>query len=503
MTNDGSNTLVYDGENRVVSATNGTSSGTYTYDGNGIRVQKVSGGTTAVYIYAGSKPIAEYWNGVAVNSPSRESIYAGGQLITTFGAVDGSMATTYRHQDHLSIRISTDGTSGSPTYGQVVGTQGHFPFGETWYSSNLVSKYEFTTYERDPESSNDYAQARYNVSRLGRFSSPDPISGSTSDPQSLNRYSYVRNMPVTLTDPFGLFPGGCVPVAKHSDQDNKSSDSGRGQGPYDSSSGDWNPEPQGDCANGVDNGGGGGGTLDGIPFGDIPGGLIGNGESNTTFVVPLGDSLGFNSWVTDPFGNGWQNPTTGCDTTSGLYCPSMEDEGSAEGGYGNSELDLYSVNNPSASSRGALVFLAAVFKASSNCAKILGGLPQALRLGNGAQLAAIDAPGFVMPTDPDAVGVVQALTPDANGTVLAAGGVSFVGNPNWNGQSFTIYTNSDYAGFNTAQQLTLIIHELHHVALGHTDASRALDWGDTGASPDIQNIAKQCHTGVPPGQGPQ
>src|SRR5262249_25459333 len=52
----------------------------------------------------------------------------------------------------------------------------------------------------------DYAQARYSVSRLARFSSPDPISGSTSDPQSLNRYSYVRNMPNILTDPLGLTP---------------------------------------------------------------------------------------------------------------------------------------------------------------------------------------------------------------------------------------------------------------------------------------------------------
>jgi RHS repeat-associated protein len=242
MTNDGSNTLVYDGENRVVSATNGSSSGTYTYDGNGLRVQKVSGGTTAVYIYSGSKPIAEYWNGVAVNSPSRESIYAGGQLIATFGAVGGSMATTYRHQDHLSIRISTDGTSGSPTYGQVVGTQGNFPFGETWYSSNLVSKYEFTTYERDPESGNDYALARYNVSRLGRFSSPDPISGSTSDPQSLNRYSYVRNKPVMLTDPFGLTPS--CNTARNPDT-SRPQDSKSGVGPSASDSGgEADPDPQ-------------------------------------------------------------------------------------------------------------------------------------------------------------------------------------------------------------------------------------------------------------------
>jgi RHS repeat-associated protein len=62
----------------------------------------------------------------------------------------------------------------------------------------------FTTYERDAESGNDYAMARYDVNRLGRFASPDPLAGSAGDPQSLNRYAYVRDDPVSLVDPLGL-----------------------------------------------------------------------------------------------------------------------------------------------------------------------------------------------------------------------------------------------------------------------------------------------------------
>jgi RHS repeat-associated protein len=53
----------------------------------------------------------------------------------------------------------------------------------------------FTSYERDSESGNDYAQARYYVSRLGRFSSTDPLAGNTGDPQSLNRYVLVETCP--------------------------------------------------------------------------------------------------------------------------------------------------------------------------------------------------------------------------------------------------------------------------------------------------------------------
>src|SRR5260370_21319430 len=65
MTNDGSNTLVYDAENRPVSATvTDSSSGTYTYDGNGLRGQKVSvigtNSTTTLYAFSASKLIEQH-----------------------------------------------------------------------------------------------------------------------------------------------------------------------------------------------------------------------------------------------------------------------------------------------------------------------------------------------------------------------------------------------------------------------------------------------------------
>jgi len=177
-------------------ATNGSTSGTYAYDGDGLRVTKVAGGTTTVYIFAGSKVIAEYDNGAAVASPSREYIYSGSTLL----AKVESGATTYYHADHLSARVLTDSS------GNTLGQRGHYPFGETWYETGTTTKFKFTTYERDGESGSDYALARYNVNRLGRFSSPDSLPGSTMDPQSLNRYSYVENNPISLADPSGSDP---------------------------------------------------------------------------------------------------------------------------------------------------------------------------------------------------------------------------------------------------------------------------------------------------------
>ena len=201
MTADGLNSLTYDGESRLVTS----SSSTYSYDGNSLRVKKcipncTSPTSTTVYIFSGSKVIAEYENGAAPAAPTHEYIYSGAQLLAT---IAGS-TTTYHHADHITVRASSDGTAGSPTFGQKIGDQGHYPYGESWYLQNTTTKWQFTSYERDGESGNDYAMFRTYINRLGRFSSPDLLAGSAAAPQSLNRYAYVLNDPVNLFDPWGL-----------------------------------------------------------------------------------------------------------------------------------------------------------------------------------------------------------------------------------------------------------------------------------------------------------
>jgi RHS repeat-associated protein len=72
------------------------------------------------------------------------------------------------------------------------------------------SRSRFTGKERDAESGNDYFEARYYSSTMGRFMSPDwaakeePVPYATfDDPQSLNLYSYVRNNPLSRADKDG------------------------------------------------------------------------------------------------------------------------------------------------------------------------------------------------------------------------------------------------------------------------------------------------------------
>jgi RHS repeat-associated protein len=65
--------------------------------------------------------------------------------------------------------------------------------------------YLYTGKEHDAETNLENFGARYDASSMGRFMSPDPIGGRRTDPQTLNKYPYVRNNPLTFTDPTGLY----------------------------------------------------------------------------------------------------------------------------------------------------------------------------------------------------------------------------------------------------------------------------------------------------------
>jgi RHS repeat-associated protein len=200
VTKDDVQRYVYDGEGRQVTVRNLTDTGDvaeYLVDGAGVRVKKCLPNcskptTTMVYVFS----LAEYVNGASPSAPTREYIYAGGQLVATH---EGT-SLRYHHADHLSVRVTTD------TAGAKIGEQGHYSFGKSWYSASTTTKFQFTSYERDGESLNDYAIFRSHINRLGRFNSPDPVAGTLSNPQSLNRYGYVLNVPTSLVDPLGLSP---------------------------------------------------------------------------------------------------------------------------------------------------------------------------------------------------------------------------------------------------------------------------------------------------------
>jgi RHS repeat-associated protein len=205
MTGDGSYTYTFDGENRLVSAA-GTATGTWTYvyDGNGLRVEKsnASGGTLYFRSYSG-KTIAE--TDLSGNIVS-EYVFFGDQRIARR---DASNNVYYYYFDQVGSTVTVTNSSGTSCYDATFS-----PYGQEFSTVNTCPQsvdYKFAGYERDAETGLDYAFARYYDSRLGRFLSPDPYLGALSNPQTLNRYAYVANNPLNITDPTGLYCAVHVP----------------------------------------------------------------------------------------------------------------------------------------------------------------------------------------------------------------------------------------------------------------------------------------------------
>ncbi len=193
----------------------------YTYDAEG-RMTAVDGGTTASYQYdgfgrrvtvrgnAGTYDFVFYPNGHWISKlhyPDGgvwwDELYAGDRHVATFA--NGS--TYFTHTDWLgSARVRTD------PFASVISTCTSWPFGDNASCTGTDwSSMHYTGDEHDSEDNTEHTQFRQLSTAQGRWLSPDPYMGSMdlTNPQSLNRYSYVMNNPLNSTDPLGLDGNDC------------------------------------------------------------------------------------------------------------------------------------------------------------------------------------------------------------------------------------------------------------------------------------------------------
>jgi RHS repeat-associated protein len=112
----------------------------------------------------------------------------------------------YYHLDPLgSVRAVT------AQDGQVVERHDYLPYGEEWCGTQTCGApggqpKHFTGKERDVETGLDYFGARHYGSKLGRFTTVDPVytwQENLVDPQRWNRYAYAKNSPLRYIDPDG------------------------------------------------------------------------------------------------------------------------------------------------------------------------------------------------------------------------------------------------------------------------------------------------------------
>ncbi len=108
---------------------------------------------------------------------------------------------------------------------QTVQNLDYLPFGELNSTDSGITTHEFTGNEQDAETNLAHTQFRQYSSSMARWMTPDPAGLAAvdpTDPQTWNRYAYVRNIPVILSDSLGLTPSCNTAKTNESQPDNTS-----------------------------------------------------------------------------------------------------------------------------------------------------------------------------------------------------------------------------------------------------------------------------------------
>jgi len=195
---------------------------TYTYGASRERLMTETSSQRTYYAWGGQSVIAEYTETSTTPNYDKSYIFAGSRLLMTATKASSTTETQeFHHPNRLGTELVTDGAAGT-SYRQTT-----LPFGtsisaETTGNSNRV----FTSYDRSFTTGLDYAVNRTYSAGQGRFTQVDPLkmgAANATDPQSLNLYSYVQNMPTDFTDPSGLnmtpffYPTNCRVVGEARD----------------------------------------------------------------------------------------------------------------------------------------------------------------------------------------------------------------------------------------------------------------------------------------------
>ncbi len=202
-TGTGSHTYQWDAENRMKSIDSG-STATYTYNALGQRVEKLVGSTYTEYAYQAS--------GEELGENNRTSwtvrvVPFAGRHLAHYNDPSGTDTTYFMHPTKLGSTAQVTDYMGATAQDQL-----YYPWGQEWQmvgGTSQEKRFASLGHRDLAETGLDPTLFRMFSSTQGRWLGRDPLLGTLTDPQTLNRYSYLRNCPAAFTDPLGLY-WGCV-----------------------------------------------------------------------------------------------------------------------------------------------------------------------------------------------------------------------------------------------------------------------------------------------------
>jgi RHS repeat-associated protein len=198
---------VFDQADRLTQASTNLGHADYTYDGDGRRIKK------EWHPNSGSAVTTNYVDDVSGKLPvlldDGTRRYVHGLGVAYSVSLTGSANVQVYHTDARgSVRAVTANAS-------VLEVTRFDPYGNHVTLTNpgwVAHPFGYTGHQADPEAQFVYMRARWYDPQIGRFLSRDTEMGDTSNPVSLNRYTYALDNPASFTDPSGHSPLADEPI---------------------------------------------------------------------------------------------------------------------------------------------------------------------------------------------------------------------------------------------------------------------------------------------------
>lgn len=214
ITNDGTRTLTYSSYDLVTNIAKGSESSRFKYDASRQRYErydvKLEDGVlayyTTYYVDGAYEKVVRTGGGKA--ALTEQKLYVG-NLVITKRSNNSTDSFLYLHKDHQGSTTTITDAAGSSVQQFV-----YDPWGKQTavFDTGLLANYTtpattkgYTGHEHISHLDLIHMNGRIYDATIGRFMQADPFIQAPTDTQSYNRYSYVKNNPMSYTDPSGFF----------------------------------------------------------------------------------------------------------------------------------------------------------------------------------------------------------------------------------------------------------------------------------------------------------
>ena len=221
LISDGTSEYSYDANGNLVEKSNDGGVTYYTYNAMSLLENWTDGSTSENYSYNASGLLSSVENNGVTTELTWDILYGDGEVIEsrtneavtdyTYGlerisAMTDKTRTEYVYDGRGSVAAElsyeTDWyTLGGALSEKSVITKSYTPFGEQLTEESSGFGYDGEYY--NSATGTVYLRARFYEPEMNRFSQKDIVRGSITNPNSLNRYSYVQNDPINFVDPSG------------------------------------------------------------------------------------------------------------------------------------------------------------------------------------------------------------------------------------------------------------------------------------------------------------